>query len=189
MRALALVVVAGAFASGVVGDAGAMASTGASVLASPGAGAEVAAYARAITAQPRWHWPLPGRRVIARAFLAPPHAYGPGHRGIDLRADGASDEHLVVAPADGIVAFASTVVDRPLLTIDHGGGVVSTLEPVTASVTPGERVTRGAPVGVLSTGGHAAAGMLHLGVRVDGDYVNPLLFLGGLQRARLLPLG
>lgn len=96
---------------------------------------------------------------------------------------------MVGAPADGIVAFAGTVVDRPLLTIDHGGGVVSTLEPVTASVAPGERVARGAPIGTLSTGGHAVAGTLHLGVRVDGEYVNPLLFLGGLQRARLLPLG
>jgi len=154
-------------------------------------GEPVPSGASAISAQPRWSWPLAGRHVIARAFLAPPHAYGPGHRGVDLRADGfgASAEHLVTAPADGVVAYAGTVADRPLLTIDHGDGVVSTLEPVAASIGLGEHVERGAQVGVLSVGGHASTGTLHLGVRVAGAYVNPLLFLGGLQRARLLPLG
>lgn len=139
-----------------------------------------------------WTWPLQGRHVIARAFLAPPHAYGPGHRGVDLRADApvsAEPAHIpVFAPADGIVAYAGSVADRALLTIDHGGELVSTLEPVDATVGPGQPVARGEVVGVLTGGGHAAAGTLHLGARIAGEYVNPLLFLGGLERARLLPL-
>ncbi len=140
-----------------------------------------------------WVWPLPGRRVIARAFLAPPHAYGPGHRGVDLRADGGgtggADPLLeVLAPGDGVIAFTGTVADRPLLTIDHGGGLVSTLEPVEALVEAGSRVRRGMLIGTLAAGGHARPGSLHLGARAHGEYVNPLLFLGGVQRARLLPL-
>lgn len=140
-----------------------------------------------------WVWPLPGRRVIARTFLAPPHAYGPGHRGVDLRADGGgtggADPLLeVLAPGDGVIAFAGTVADRPLLTIDHGGGLVSTLEPVEALVEAGSRVRRGMRIGTLAAGGHASPGSLHLGARAHGEYVNPLLFLGGVQRARLLPL-
>jgi len=140
-----------------------------------------------------WVWPLAGRRVIARAFLAPPHAYGPGHRGVDLRADGGgtggADRLLeVFAPGDGVIAFAGTVADRPLLTIDHGGGLVSTLEPVEALVEAGSRVRRGMRIGMLAAGGHAKPGSLHLGARAHGEYVNPLLFLSGVQRARLLPL-
>ena len=147
----------------------------------------------ALSAAARWSWPVAGRRVVARAFLAPPHAYGPGHRGIDLRADDAAANSaggaaVVLAPADGVVAFVGTVVDRSLVTLDHGNGLVSTLEPVDASVAHGQRVTRGEAVGLLSGGGHASAGTLHLGVRLDGEYVNPLLFLGGVERARLLPL-
>lgn len=147
----------------------------------------------ALSAAARWSWPVAGRRVVARAFLAPPHAYGPGHRGIDLRADDAAANSaggaaVVLAPADGVVAFVGTVVDRSLVTLDHGNGLVSTLEPVDASVAHGQRVTRGEAVGLLSGGGHASAGTLHVGVRLDGEYVNPLLFLGGVERSRLLPL-
>lgn len=159
------------------------------------AGADFGTHDRATTPaklHTTWTWPLPGRHVIARAFLAPPHAYGPGHRGVDLRADApASAEPAridVLAPADGVVAYAGTVADRALLTIDHGGELVSTLEPVDATVISGQRVARGETVGILSGGGHAAAGTLHLGARIAGEYVNPLLFLGGLERARLLPL-
>lgn len=139
-----------------------------------------------------WAWPLTGRHVLARAFLAPPHAYGPGHRGVDLRADAgdatATESVEVLAPGDGVIAFAGDVANRPLVTIDHGDGLVSTLEPVRSLVEVGQRVRRGMPIGTLAAGGHARPGSLHLGARLLGEYVNPLRFLGGMARARLLPL-
>ena len=46
---------------------------------------------------------------------------------------------------------------------------------------------RGDEVGVVALGGHTAAGALHFGVRLDGEYINPLLLLGGVPRAVLLP--
>ncbi|WP_238439352.1 M23 family metallopeptidase [Microbacterium sp. JZ31] len=92
-----------------------------------------------------------------------------------------------LAPASGTVAFSGTVVDRPLLTIDHGGGLVTTLEPVLSDLSPGDAVSRGDVVGQVAAGGHAAPGSLHLGVRLNGEYVNPLLLLGGVPRAVLLP--
>ena len=39
----------------------------------------------------------------------------------------------------------------------------------------------------LAAGGHAAPGLLHFGVRLDGEYINPLILLGGVPRAILLP--
>lgn len=112
---------------------------------------------------------------------------------MDLRADlpltTEPADITVFAPADGIVAYAGRVADRPLLTIDHGSELVSTLEPVDATVAPSQLVRRGDPIGTLSGGGHAAAGALHLGARIAGEYVNPLRFLGGLERARLMPMG
>jgi murein DD-endopeptidase MepM/ murein hydrolase activator NlpD len=128
-----------------------------------------------------WDWPVGG--VVSRAYQQPADPYSAGHRGIDILADAT----LVRSPAGGTVLFAGTVVDRPLLTIDHGDGIVSTLEPVTAAVSTGQIVARGDPVGELATGGHARAGELHLGARRDGVYVNPLLLLGDVPRAVLLP--
>lgn len=121
--------------------------------------------------------------MVSRAYLQPAHAYASGHRGLDILVDSTS----IRSPDAGTVVFAGTVVDRPLLTIDHGDGLVSTLEPVVTSLTPGAVVARGEPVGELSVGGHARPGELHLGARRDGEYLNPLLLLGDIPRAVLLP--
>ncbi|HWM34677.1 MAG TPA: M23 family metallopeptidase [Pseudolysinimonas sp.] len=133
----------------------------------------------------RWAWPVPAPHAIARAYLAPPTPYGRGHRGVDIRAPAGTP---VRAPADGVVHFAGFVVDRPVLSLEHAGGVLSSFEPVDAVVAAGERVRRGEVVGTLLAG-HCASPCLHLGARVHGEYVNPLLFLGGVPRAVLLPLG
>lgn len=91
------------------------------------------------------------------------------------------------APADGVVAFRGTVVNRAVLTIEHTGGLVTTLEPVRSTLVAGDVVSAGQALGVLDIGGHTAAGSLHLGVRLDGDYINPLLLFDGVPRAVLLP--
>lgn len=127
-----------------------------------------------------WVWPVAPVRVV-RAFEAPAHAYAPGHRGIDLVA------HAVRSPADGRIAFAGPVAGRDVVTIDHGDGLVTSLEPVETTLAVGDRVARGAPVGTVSVGGHTAPGTVHMGVRLDGAYINPLRLLGGVPRAILLP--
>ena len=82
---------------------------------------------------------------------------------------------------------AGFVVDRPVLSIRHPAGTLSSFEPVEPSVETGDAVTRGQVVGVLLPG-HCADPCLHLGARIDGEYVNPLLLLGRLPRAILLPM-
>jgi len=131
-----------------------------------------------------WAWPVAAPHPIARAYLAPATPYAAGHRGIDIRAAVGAE---VRAPADGVVHFAGVVVDRPVLSIDHGGGVLSSYEPVEASLTEGDRVRRGEVIGTLLAGHGAGGSCLHFGVRIDGEYVSPLLFLGGQPRAVLLP--
>ena len=133
---------------------------------------------------PDWSWPLDGPRVVAAPYRAPAHEYGAGHRGEDLPA-GISTP--VLAPSGGVVAFRGTVVDRPLLTIEHPGGYVSTFEPLLSSLSPGDIVANGDQIGVVDVGGHSSPGDLHLGVRLDGAYINPMLLLGVVPRAVLLP--
>jgi murein DD-endopeptidase MepM/ murein hydrolase activator NlpD len=128
-----------------------------------------------------WDWPVTGPHAIVRPYVAPPTPYGAGHRGVDL----ASGTELR-APADGVVHFAGVVVDRGVLSIDHGGGVLSSYEPVTTDLVAGDVVRRGDVIATIDPG-HCSEPCVHLGVRVDGEYVSPLLYLGGVPRAVLLP--
>jgi len=130
-------------------------------------------------------WPVDGPRVVIRAYLAPPTPYGAGHRGVDLAALAHGVE--VRAVMSGVVHFAGVVVDRPVITV-RAGQVLATVEPVTSLVREGDRVESGDVIGLLEPE-HCMRPCLHLGVRLAGEYVSPLLYLGGLQRAVLLPLG
>ena len=93
----------------------------------------------------------------------------------------------MLAPADGTVAFAGAVAGRGVLTIDHGNGLVTTLEPIETSLVPGTAVTKGEEVGTVTIGGHTEPGAVHFGVRRDGEYINPLLLVAEVPRAVLLP--
>ncbi|MEO7722573.1 MAG: M23 family metallopeptidase [Pseudolysinimonas sp.] len=130
-----------------------------------------------------WSWPVSGAHALARPYVAPAGPYGAGHRGIDIRAPAGAS---VLAPADGVVHFAGFVVDRPVLSLEHSGGVLSSFEPVQTTLVAGDRVSRGQVIGTLLVG-HCASACLHFGVRVDGEYVNPLLFLGGVGWSVLYP--
>src|SRR4051812_15191196 len=61
-----------------------------------------------------WIWPAVPFRM-ERAYEAPAHRYGSGHRGVDLHPMGTSE---VRAPADGSIAFVGVVAGRGVLTID-----------------------------------------------------------------------
>lgn len=155
-------------------------------------------------AAPRWVWPLAPPHVVSRPFIAPATTYGAGHRGIDIRIDSRSglgeDPGLgagarlgaeVMAPADGVVHFVGTVVDRPVLSLRHPGGLISSFEPVESDLVTGQPVSAADVIGLVRVGAatpaHCPTPCLHFGVRVHGEYVSPLNFLGGIARSVLLP--
>ncbi len=131
-----------------------------------------------------WVWPT-GVRVVERPWQAPDDDYSAGHRGLDVPAPLGT---AAVAVDDGVVAFAGQVGGRPLVTIDHGDGVVSTLDSLDPAVEAGDEVRQGAVVGRV-VAGHcpASAPCLHLGARVDGRYVDPTPFLPPAAWPVLLP--
>jgi murein DD-endopeptidase MepM/ murein hydrolase activator NlpD len=133
-----------------------------------------------------WTAPLPGPLTVGRPFEPPPHAFGRGHRGVDLLAAAGSP---VLAAGDGVVVFAGMVAGRPVISIDHAEGLRTTYEPVDPSVGAGQAVARGSPVGTLVAGhpGCPAEACLHWGLRRGETYLDPLALLRP-PRIRLLPM-
>jgi murein DD-endopeptidase MepM/ murein hydrolase activator NlpD len=126
---------------------------------------------------------LPVAGPVVRGFEAPAGPYGPGHRGVDL---GAPAGAPVAAPAAGRVSFAGPVAGSLWVSLLAAPGVVVAVGPLLdAAVATGQRVRAGDRVGRLAAG---HGGAVHLSLRVDGGYVDPLPWLVGLPRARLVPL-
>ncbi len=129
--------------------------------------------------------PVDGASIVSLARL-PEAPWRPGHRGIDV---GARTGEQVVAPGSGTVVFAGWVVNRPVVTIDHGRGLVTSLEPVDAGVVVGTTARRGEPIGTVAEApGHCTPSIcIHWGVRLDGIYQDPLDYLEGFGPVVLLP--
>lgn len=132
--------------------------------------------------QPLWQPPLGSPFQISAPYDLSNGPFQAGHRGIDMRT---ANEAQVLSPTHGIVSYAGMVVDRPVISIRVDTHTVVSLEPVTTSLKIGDAIARGDPVGTVASGGHCANECLHLGVRVNGAYVNPMRFLVG--RAKLIP--
>ncbi len=133
----------------------------------------------------RWSWPLGGPEAVMDPFAAPPAPWSAGHRGVDLRAGPGTG---VRSPAAGVVLYSGVVVDREVLTIDHGGGLVSSFEPVVAQLDVGTSVARGQQIATVGTGGHCSGFCLHWGVRLNGEYIDPLSMLMDRRPSILLPV-
>lgn len=139
------------------------------------------------TAEPdgRFGWPLQPRPAVLRHFDKPAQNWLPGHRGVDLAG---AEGQAVLAAGAGIVVFAGTVADKPVVSIEHPGGLRTTYEPVRAEIPVGRRVGRGTRIGTLESGHPGCAtACLHWAARVEGgrrnrEYLDPLGLL------RLTPL-
>jgi murein DD-endopeptidase MepM/ murein hydrolase activator NlpD len=132
-----------------------------------------------------WSLPLAGEPVVSRSFDRPPTPYAAGHRGVDL-AGGAG--RPVLSAGAGVVAFAGLVAGRPVVSVQHAGGLRTTYEPVQPGVAAGQAVARGSPLGVLAAGhaGCPVEACLHWGLRRGETYLDPLALLRP-PRVRLLP--
>lgn len=130
--------------------------------------------------------PLYGELV--RIFDAPPDPYAPGHRGVDV---GAPQGSQVRASAAGVVSFAGSVAGNLSVTIDHGGGLLSTYSFLgSAQVAKGASVAQAQVVGTVGVG-HPSSGLpphVHLSARRDGFYFDPLELYVGTSYSDLVRL-
>ncbi|QHT55391.1 peptidoglycan DD-metalloendopeptidase family protein [Cellulomonas sp. H30R-01] len=126
----------------------------------------------------RYVWPLAPPVAVTAPFEAPPAPWAAGHRGVDLRATPGT---AVRAPAPGVVTFVGVVAGRGVVSVAHGDGLRSSVEPVSSVVEVGARVAAGDTVGTVSPdGGHCAAtACLHWGVRRGDVYLDPVALVDG----------
>jgi murein DD-endopeptidase MepM/ murein hydrolase activator NlpD len=172
---LTLVLVVGSVGAGPASGSGPTVRAGAGITSGPGAG----------MADGGWSWPLKPRPAVVRAFDPPARPWLSGHRGVDLQAgfDGAP----VTSPAAGKVTFVGVVVDRPVITVDHGNGLRSSFEAVRSDLTSGQSVAEGEVLGWIQPGHCSPEPCVHWGVRRGADYLNPLAFVTDLRPSVLLP--
>lgn len=99
------------------------------------------------------------------------------HNGVDF--DAAIGQPMRAA-ADGQVVIASTQGGYGnCVVIDHGNGIATLYAHLTAyAVQVGDQVRRGQPVGFAGSTGASTGPHLHFEVRIFGDPVNPLPYLG-----------
>lgn len=127
---------------------------------------------------PCWRPPVVGE--IVDHYRAPNCPYCAGNRGIEVATGGAVPVRAVEA---GMVTFSGKVAGTVYVVVEHANGWKVTYGRLGSSeVDRDQRVARGALVGTSS-------GHFYFGVRVNGEYRNPELFLGKLTgRPRLIPI-
>jgi hypothetical protein len=133
---------------------------------------------------------LPVAAQVLRTFEAPDHAYGPGHRGVDLDAVAGTP---VRAAAAGEVVFAGPVAGATWVTVAHADGIRTSYGHLgRLAVRSGQHVALGSPLGT-ATGDHGEAlrpeAGLHWSARRGDTYIDPLDLLGALPRPTLVGSG
>lgn len=130
-------------------------------------------------------WPLVPVPEVVTGFDPPDQPWGPGHRGVDLAA---AEGQSVRSALPGTVSYAGRLAGRGVVVVSHGA-TRTTYEPVTASVSVGDPVPAGQPIGVLERAGSHCfpRTCLHWGWRRGDLYLDPLDLVDG-GPVRLLPL-
>ena len=135
-----------------------------------------------------WIAPLPGERPLLTAYH-PQGKRGAGtsparHMGVDLLA---TFGEAIRAPIDGVISFAGTVNEMPIVVLTHRDQLVlrrTTYLPATTDFPIGYSVMQGVNFARVAPLFHCARPCLHWGERIGTRYSNPMKHLG---RAVLLP--
>jgi hypothetical protein len=120
-----------------------------------------------------------------RTFVVPHSERGPGHRGVDF----ASTNQQILAPSDGVISFNARVADRNVVTLTADGYKVS-FEPVCSALDVGAFVRPGEVLGHFCEAENDylrhCDNCVHMSVRSERGYLNPLLFFGQLPPSKIV---
>ena len=150
--------------------------------------AEIAAIERAILARGNSNrvlsggliWPCPSSKRITSTFgkrKAPTKGGSTYHQGIDI---GASTGTSVIAAAAGEVVISTYSYSAGnYIMINHGSGIFTIYMHLSKRIASvGQEVSQGQLIGEVGSTGYSTGPHLHFGIRKNGNYVNPLTFVG-----------
>ncbi len=124
-------------------------------------------------------WPIRGE--ITTHFGVPHWPYQPTHTGLDI-SDGLPSGVTPVKPFRSGRVIETIISNYGLgnhVIVDHGNGVTSVYAHLSyISVHPGQEVILDTTIGLVGSTGLSTGPHLHFEVRVDGQVVDPLLFIG-----------
>ena len=124
-------------------------------------------------------WPAPSYTRISSEYgwrMHPTLGVEKFHNGVDLAAPGGSP---ILAAYDGkVVASGYSPSMGNYIMIDHGDTLYTIYMHASALyVSTGDYVTRGQKIAAVGTTGRSNGNHLHFGVRLNGQYVDPMGYL------------
>ncbi len=128
---------------------------------------------------PEFQWPIPDSSRITSRF-GPRKPPLPGvsdfHKGVDV---GARTGTKIYAAASGTVVISQYNYSAGnYIMINHGNGVYTVyMHCSELLVSVGDEVKQGDNIGLVGSTGYSTAPHLHFGVRIDGEYQDPLKYV------------
>lgn len=128
----------------------------------------------------KYQWPLSSQTYISSYFSYRDDPFGGSstefHNGIDIPAPTGT---AVMAVAGGEVAWSYLSASAGnWIGIDHGNGTYSVYMHMSLRmVSEGDYVSAGQTIGLVGSTGRSTAPHLHLSIRLNGNYVDPLNYV------------
>lgn len=128
-------------------------------------------------------WPVPYSDVLvsSRYKMRTLNGRTRMHNGIDVVREYNTHGSKVVAVKDGTVITASNGYNGGYgnyVVIDHGNGVETTYAHLSSvNCTRGEKVKQGELIGKIGNTGYSFGAHLHFGIKVNGEWRDPFLYL------------
>ena len=150
--------------------------------------AEIAAIERAILARGNSNrilsggliWPCPSSKRITSGYgnrKSPMKGASTNHQGIDISASVGAQ--VLAAAAGEVVISTYSYSAGNYIMINHGSGIFTIYMHLSKRIAEvGQEVSQGQKIGEVGSTGYSTGPHLHFGIRKNGQYVNPLTFVG-----------
>lgn len=124
-------------------------------------------------------WPCPSSSRITSQFggrESPVAGASSNHKGVDIGAATGAD---ILAAASGEVTISTYSYSAGnYIMLNHGGGIYTVyMHASKLLVSVGDQVKQGDVIAKVGSTGYSTGSHLHFGIRLDGNYVNPLTYV------------
>ena len=124
-----------------------------------------------------WTWPVPSsRNITSRYGYRTIFGKRSFHYGLDIAAP--TGTKIVAIKGGVVLACSRNKISGKYVSVDHGDGYVSSYRHLSRyAVEPGQSVSAGQVVGYMGSTGRSTGPHLHLDIKVNGKFVNPLKYV------------